>query len=141
MRQGPAPGGSGREEDPAREPGEPVPTPDPLTEEEWLAWCEATAGQDEPTVRRARPDCQAAKASRDAGAATCPSCARRTIGVQPSLHGIYPGPGIVPDPQVLQRHGHPGNLVVGRGAVTTAIGHDRAADRAATAADHTPGNR
>ena len=36
------------------------------------------------------------------------------------MHGIYPGPGIVPDPQVLQRHGHPGDLVVGRGAATAA---------------------
>ena len=25
-----------------------MPTPDPVTGEEWLAWCEATAGQDEP---------------------------------------------------------------------------------------------
>ena len=54
---------------------------------------------------------------------------------------ICPGPGIVFGFQVLQRHGHPGNLVVGRGAGTAAIGHDRAADRAATAADHTPGHR
>ena len=44
MHRGPAPAGSGRDGDPAR-----VPTPDPVTEEEWLAWCEATAGQDEPT--------------------------------------------------------------------------------------------
>jgi hypothetical protein len=36
---------------------------------------------------------------------------------------------------VLQRHGHPGNLVVGRGAVTAAIGHDHAADRDAIPAD------
>ncbi len=48
MRQGPAPAGLGRDGDPAREPREPVPTPDPVTGEEWLAWCEATAGQDEP---------------------------------------------------------------------------------------------
>ena len=43
--------GSGRDGDPARlpsEPEEPVPTPDPMTEEEWLAWCDATAGQEEP---------------------------------------------------------------------------------------------
>jgi hypothetical protein len=39
------------------------------------------------------------------------------------VHGIYPGPGIVPDPQVLQRQGHQVNLVVGRGAVTAALGH------------------
>jgi hypothetical protein len=51
------------------------------------------------------------------------------------VHGIHPGLGIVPDPQVLQRHGHPGNLVVGRGAVTAAVCHDRAADRAAVPAD------
>jgi hypothetical protein len=36
---------------------------------------------------------------------------------------------------VLQRHGHLGNLVVGRGAVTAATGHDHAADRAAIPAD------
>jgi hypothetical protein len=36
---------------------------------------------------------------------------------------------MVPGPQVLQRHGHPGNLVVGRGAVTAAIGHDHAVGR------------
>ena len=43
--------------------------------------------------------------------------------------------GVVPGPQVLQRHGHPGNLVVGRGAVTAAIGHDHAAGRDAIPAD------
>ena len=48
MRRGPAPAGSGRDEDPDPEPREPVPTPDPMTGEEWLAWCEATAGQGEP---------------------------------------------------------------------------------------------
>jgi hypothetical protein len=41
------------------------------------------------------------------------------------VNGIYPGAGIVRGPQVLQRHGHPGNLVVGRGAVTAAVGHDQ----------------
>jgi hypothetical protein len=45
------------------------------------------------------------------------------------VHGIYPGLGIVRGPQVLQRHGYPGNLVVGRGAVTAAIGHDHAVGR------------
>ena len=49
MHRGPAPAGSGRDGDPAREPHEPTPTPDSVTEEEWLAWCEATADQDEPT--------------------------------------------------------------------------------------------
>ena len=48
MPQGPVPGGSGRDGDPAREPHLPVPTPDPVGEEEWLAWCEAVAGQEEP---------------------------------------------------------------------------------------------
>ncbi len=45
MRRGPASAGSGRDEDPAREP---VPTPDPMTGEEWLAWCDSQAGRDEP---------------------------------------------------------------------------------------------
>ena len=53
MPRGPALPGPGRDGDPAREPREPTATPDPLfeealTEEEWLAWCAATAGQDEP---------------------------------------------------------------------------------------------
>jgi hypothetical protein len=42
---------------------------------------------------------------------------------------------MVPDAQVLQRHGHPGNLVIGRGAVTAAIGHDHAVGRDAIPAD------
>jgi hypothetical protein len=40
-----------------------------------------------------------------------------------------------PDAQVLQRHGHPGNLVIGCGAVTAAIGHDHAAGRDIIPAD------
>ena len=40
-----------------------------------------------------------------------------------------------PDAQVLQRHGHPGNLVIGRGAVTAAIGHDHAVGRDAVPVD------
>ena len=48
MPQGPAPAAPGRDGDPAREPREPVPTPDPMTEEDWLAWCDATAARDEP---------------------------------------------------------------------------------------------
>jgi hypothetical protein len=51
------------------------------------------------------------------------------------VHGIYPVPGIVAGPQVLKRHGHPGNLVVGRGAVTAAGGHDHVAGCDAIAAD------
>lgn len=39
MPRKPVPAGSGRE---------PVPTLDPMTEEEWLAWCDATARRDEP---------------------------------------------------------------------------------------------
>ena len=46
MPPGPALASPGRDEDPALEP---VPTPDPMTQEDWLAWCEATAGQGEPT--------------------------------------------------------------------------------------------
>ena len=51
MPQGPAPTGPGRDEDPAQPPrelGDPIPGPDPITDEEWLAWCDATADQDEP---------------------------------------------------------------------------------------------
>ena len=48
MPQGPAPAGSGRDEDPAREPREPARTPDPMTEEDWQAWCDWQADQDEP---------------------------------------------------------------------------------------------
>ena len=48
MPRGPAPAGSGRDEDPAREPREPVPTPDPMTEEDWQAWCDWQEDQDEP---------------------------------------------------------------------------------------------
>lgn len=62
-------------------------------------------------------------------------CARRTTGQQPSVRGNYPGPGIVPDSKVLQRHSHPRNLEVGRGAATQAIGNDHAADRDAVPAD------
>jgi len=42
------------------------------------------------------------------------------------MRGIHPGPGIVPDPQIPQRHGHPGDLVVGRGAVAAAVDSDHA---------------
>src|SRR6266849_9122234 len=48
MLQGPAPAGSGRDGDPAREPREPVHTPDWMTEEDWQAWCDSQADQDEP---------------------------------------------------------------------------------------------
>ena len=51
------------------------------------------------------------------------------------MHGIYPDPGTVPGPQVLQRHGDPGNLVVGHGAITAATDHDHAAGRDAIPAD------
>src|SRR5437588_2525325 len=34
--------------DPASEPGDPVPTPDWMTEDDWLAWCDAAAVDDEP---------------------------------------------------------------------------------------------
>ena len=50
MRQGPVPAGSGRDGDPAGEPCEPVPTPDPMSEEDWRAWCDSVTDQDE------RPD-------------------------------------------------------------------------------------
>ncbi|MGB6580179.1 MAG: hypothetical protein WBF34_19910, partial [Streptosporangiaceae bacterium] len=40
--------GSGRDEDPAREPREPVHTPDPMTEADWQAWCDSAMGEDEP---------------------------------------------------------------------------------------------
>jgi len=69
------------------------------------------------------------------GAATCLSCARRTVGSATICARDVSGPLDRPDPQVLQRHGHLGNLVVGRGGVTAAIGHDHAADRDAIPAD------
>ena len=59
------------------------------------------------------------------GATYDQSAAHRPIRVHHPI-GFH---GIVPDPLVPQRHGHPGNLVVGRGAVTAAKGHDHAADR------------
>ncbi len=34
--------------DPASEPGDPVPTPDWMSEEDWETWCDATAVDDEP---------------------------------------------------------------------------------------------
>jgi len=50
------------------------------------------------------------------------------------------GQVIVPDRQVLQRRSHPGNFVVGRGAVTAVMGHDHAADRdQSLGGDHVPG--
>jgi hypothetical protein len=48
MPRRPAAEGSGRDEDPAREPGEPVPTADPMTEADWQAWCDSAKGEDEP---------------------------------------------------------------------------------------------
>src|SRR6266568_6113458 len=42
MPQGPA------HADPAPERGDPVPIPDPMTAQEWEAWCDATALDDEP---------------------------------------------------------------------------------------------
>ena len=48
MRRGPVPPGSGQGEDPAREPRDPVPAPDPMTEEDWQAWCDSRVDQDEP---------------------------------------------------------------------------------------------
>jgi hypothetical protein len=48
MPQGPAPASPGRDGDPARVPREPVHTPDWMTGEEWQAWCDFPAGQDEP---------------------------------------------------------------------------------------------
>ena len=40
--------GSGRDEDPAREPREPAHTPDPMTGEDWRAWCDWQGDLDEP---------------------------------------------------------------------------------------------
>jgi hypothetical protein len=57
MPRGPAPASPERDGDPACEPPEPMPTPDPVTEQEWLAWCEATVGQDElPDSDDCEPD-------------------------------------------------------------------------------------
>src|SRR5690348_15060158 len=47
MPRGPAPAGAGRDADPAWLPDDPVPTPDWMTEEDWEAWCDATAGLDD----------------------------------------------------------------------------------------------
>ncbi len=48
MPQGPDPLGPGRDEDPAGEPGDPVPAQDWMTEKEWLAWCDSRTDEDEP---------------------------------------------------------------------------------------------
>ena len=88
------------------------------------------------------PGCQA---SRDAGAATYPGCARRTtlpttsvhnrrcagsIGIQTSLMAL----------KIPQRHSHPGELEVGSGAVAAMIGRDHAADCGQPfGGDHVPG--
>ena len=49
MPQEPASASSGRDADPAGLPDEPVPTPDWMTEADWLAWCESSALDDEPS--------------------------------------------------------------------------------------------
>ena len=49
MPQGPASPGSGRDEDPAREPREPTRTRDWMTGEDWQGWCDAQVDQDEPS--------------------------------------------------------------------------------------------
>ena len=46
MPPGPDPAGPWRDEDPAGEPGGPVPAPD--ADSDWLAWCEAAAQSPEP---------------------------------------------------------------------------------------------
>ena len=48
MRNGSAPPGPERDEDPAGESREPVPTPDPMSAEDWQAWCDSVSDQDEP---------------------------------------------------------------------------------------------
>jgi uncharacterized protein DUF222 len=48
MPRGPVPAGAGRDADPAWLPDEPVPTPDWMTAQDWEAWCDATAVDDEP---------------------------------------------------------------------------------------------
>jgi hypothetical protein len=47
MPRGPAHAGA------APEPGDPVPAPDWMTEEDWLAWCEATAVLDDDEAQAA----------------------------------------------------------------------------------------
>ncbi len=47
MPPGLDPAGPGRDENPAGEPGEPVPAPD-ADDEDWLAWCEAAAEHGAP---------------------------------------------------------------------------------------------
>ena len=46
MPAGPDPAGPGRDENPAGEPGGPVPAPD--ADEDWLAWCDAAAQAPDP---------------------------------------------------------------------------------------------
>jgi hypothetical protein len=61
MHSGPVPADDGRDEDPARRVPEPedwepvIIRPDPMTEEEWLAWLDATVGQDEPPEDEEEP--------------------------------------------------------------------------------------
>ena len=52
MYDGPAPGSTGWDEDPA---GEPAPTPDWMTEEDWQAWCAARPEEDEPPAEDEPP--------------------------------------------------------------------------------------
>ena len=49
--------------------------------------------------------------------------------VRAQLRRVHPGPGVVPDPQVAQRHRDPRDLVVGGVAAATAVGGDHGADR------------
>src|SRR5580704_4778967 len=48
MPPGSAPADPGRDGNSAREPRDPVPTPDPMTEGDWQAWCDARVDEDEP---------------------------------------------------------------------------------------------
>ncbi len=56
MPGGPDPAGPGRDEDPAGEPGDPVPAPDVTAAQEgWLAWSDAAADHDEPPDQEEDP--------------------------------------------------------------------------------------
>ena len=91
------------------------------------------------------PDCQAAKAIRDAGAATYPGCARRTTMPATSVHNRRCAGSIGTQTSLMalkipQRHSHLGDLEVGRGAVAATIGRDHAADGGQPfGGDHVPG--
>jgi hypothetical protein len=92
-------------------------------------------------AREVAADQARAAEATDAGAATYPGCARRTTSVHngrcaESIRTRASSMTL----KIPQRHSHPGDLVVGRGAVAATIGRDHAADRGhALDGDHVTG--